>query len=78
MTDSPFADTDPDRIADIARGICALLDVCQATHAETFGAMATAMSVRLDGCSPRERVFVAHLLADAICSGGDMPEAGHA
>ena len=79
MSPGPFADTDPDRVADIARGINALLDVCQATDAETFGAMATALSVRLDGCPPRVRVFVAHLLAEAICVGdGQIPEVGHA
>ena len=79
MTAGPFAATDPDRVAAIARRISALLDREQCDGPEVFAAVACCVSVRLMGCSPAERSAAAHLLADAILAGDpQIPEHGHA
>ena len=76
MTAAPFSEVDPDRIAATAYRIVALLAAC--TNAETLAAIACAVSIRLDACSPRERTHVAHMLADTIIAAGELAErTGH-
>jgi hypothetical protein len=64
--------TDPDRIADMAQRIARTLVTAHATNLEAMAAMATVLSVRLDGASPEHRAEACRMFTGAVMCAGQL------